>query len=414
MIHTNKDHSEVTAPCCDNLTISYKFLIIQFLAEKNSERSGKMKRRKHPRLPNGYGTIRFLGKGRRNPYAVHPPVTEFTIDGVPITPKALCYVDDWYKGFAVLTAYKAGTYYTGYELTLDKAIVTDSKLAEKILADYNRTKSADRNKSQGLTFSQVYEDFCKWKFNDRSSRNTVMSYENGYIHCSNLHDREFIGLRYKDLQETILQCDRGQSTKQNIIKLIHQMYRYAMIAEIIDKDYSKFISVNSKSERKSGQPFSDDDLRVMWNNNHGIISTLLIMCYSGFRISEYKTLEINLEQCYFRGGIKTKSGKNRIVPIHSAILPMVRESVETQGKIIPCEYVPFLHAMKRELKKLGIKERTPHDCRHTFSRLCEKYEVRENDRKRMLGHSFSDVTNAVYGHRQLDDLRKEMEKIQCY
>ena len=40
--------------------------------------------------------------------------------------------------------------------------------------------------------------------------------------------------------------------------------------------------------------------------------------------------------------------------------------------------------------------------------------MRENDRKRMLGHSFSDVTNAVYGHRQLDDLKKEIEKIQCY
>lgn len=372
------------------------------------------KRKKHPRMPNGYGTIRFLGSGRRNPYAVHPPVTEFTLDGVPITPKALCYVDDWYKGFAVLTAYKAGTYYTGYELTLDKGIVTDSKLAEKILADYNRTKSADRRKPQGLTFSQVYVDFRQWKFNDSSVRNTVMSYENGYLHCSNLHDREFIGLRYKDLQETVLRCDRGMSTKQNIIKLIHQMYKYAMITEIIDKDYSRFISVDSKSERKAGQPFSDDDLRVMWDNNHGIISTLLIMCYSGFRISEYKTLEVNLEQNYFKGGIKTKSGKNRLVPIHSAILPMVRDSMKNHGAIIPCDYKHFLYEMGKILPSFGIERRTPHDCRHTFSRLCEKYGVRENDRKRMLGHSFQDVTNAVYGHRQLDDLRYEIEKIKCY
>ena len=28
------------------------------------------KRKKHPRLPNGYGQIRFLGKNRRNPYGV--------------------------------------------------------------------------------------------------------------------------------------------------------------------------------------------------------------------------------------------------------------------------------------------------------------------------------------------------------
>lgn len=43
--------------------------------------------------------------------------------------------------------------------------------------------------------------------------------------------------------------------------------------------------------------------------------------------------------------------------------------------------------------------------------LCEKYNVKENDRKRMLGHSFRDITNAVYGHRDLEDLREEIEKI---
>ena len=45
--------------------------------------------------------------------------------------------------------------------------------------------------------------------------------------------------------------------------------------------------------------------------------------------------------------------------------------------------------------------------------LCEKYKVEENDRKRLLGHSFLDVTNSVYGHRELEELRKEIEKIQC-
>ena len=82
------------------------------------------KRKKYQKLPNGYGSIKFLGKGRRNPYAVHPPVTEFSLNGSPITPKALCYVDSWIKGFAVLTAYKAGTYYPGYEKTLNITILT--------------------------------------------------------------------------------------------------------------------------------------------------------------------------------------------------------------------------------------------------------------------------------------------------
>lgn len=67
------------------------------------------KRKKYPKLPNGYGSIRYLGKGRRNPYAVHPPTTDFSENGSPIMPTPLCYTDSWIKGFTVLTAYKAGS-----------------------------------------------------------------------------------------------------------------------------------------------------------------------------------------------------------------------------------------------------------------------------------------------------------------
>ncbi len=34
------------------------------------------RRKKHMKLPNHFGSIKYLGKGRRRPYAVYPPVTE--------------------------------------------------------------------------------------------------------------------------------------------------------------------------------------------------------------------------------------------------------------------------------------------------------------------------------------------------
>ena len=38
---------------------------------------------------------------------------------------------------------------------------------------------------------------------------------------------------------------------------------------------------------------------------------------------------------------------------------------------------------------------------------------READRKRLLGHSFgNDLTNRVYGHRSIKELKQEIEKIQ--
>lgn len=76
------------------------------------------KRKKHERLPNAYGSIRYLGKNRKNPYAVHPPCKDISEEGDYIRPKAICYVDDWYVGFAVLNAWHAGTYKVGDENTL--------------------------------------------------------------------------------------------------------------------------------------------------------------------------------------------------------------------------------------------------------------------------------------------------------
>lgn len=95
------------------------------------------KRKKYPKLPNSFGSIRYLGKNRRNCYAVHPPAT-IDATGKVIRPPAICYVDDYLKGFAVLTAYKAGTYKPGMEKELEIAPTTDADtLISRILSDYN-------------------------------------------------------------------------------------------------------------------------------------------------------------------------------------------------------------------------------------------------------------------------------------
>ena len=99
-----------------------------------------------------------------------------------------------------------------------------------------------------------------------------------------------------------------------------------------------------------------------------------------------------------------------------AILPMLKEITEEGKVLFFCgkSVSQFRRDMKNTLRKLGLPERTPHSCRHTFSRLCESYGVREADQKRMLGHSFgSDITNGVYGHRTVEELRAEIEKIKA-
>lgn len=377
------------------------------------------------------GSIKYLGKGRRNPYAVHPPTTEFTLDGIPKTPKALCYVSDWMIGFAVLTAYNAGTYYPGYEKTLaSTAEISDSKLSQSILADYNLTKAADEKlEAAKKTFSDVYEEFYQWKYERDQSRKFSESSKNStraaYKNCSAIHDKVFANLRHQDLQNVVDSCPLKHASKELIVSLMHQMYSYAEIYELCDKDYSAHVKINTEDDDEHGVPFTDDEMRILWGHKEDdIVQMILIMCYSGFRITEYSKITIDLGDRSFHGGIKTRASKIRTVPIYSGIYDMVVERCEKYGikNIIGYTTSKFRDEMTSTLSTLGIayaitgEKHTPHDCRHTFSALCEKYEVKENDRKRMLGHSFKgDVTNDVYGHRTLEDLRAEIEKIKiCY
>ena len=233
-----------------------------------------------------------------------------------------------------------------------------------------------------------------------------------YKNCKSIHDRSFRSLTANDLQEVVDNCPKKHSSLELIIILFHQMYAYAEANDLADKDYSKFVKINKVDDDEHGEPFSEDDLRILWNHQENeVVEMLLIMCYSGFRISAYENMKTNLEERYFQGGVKTAAGKDRIVPIHSALLPLVHKRLDRYDVYLPTGVSNFRKAMYGILKSLGIKKHTPHDCRHTFSMLCDKYGVNENDKKTMLGHAFTDVTNKVYRHRELEELRKQIEQI---
>lgn len=379
------------------------------------------KRKKHERLPNAYGSIRYLGKNRKNPYAVHPPCKDINEEGDYVRPKAICYVDDWYVGFAVLNAWHAGTYKPGDEMLFKSyraASATDlDAFCRRILTDFSAHAHVEEVKKENeLTFAQVYEMFYDWKYGEHApkklSNSSRDSTRAAYKNCSPIHDRIFRELKLNDLQSCLDNCSLKKSSLELISILLKQMYKFARPRELCVEDYAHYLIIPDAQEDEHGIPFSGKELSWLWQHKENqTIEMLLIMCYSGFRISAYNTMKINLKEGYFQGGVKTNAGKNRIVPIHSAIFPLVEQRLQRDGTLLNITTRAFRSAMKTALKSLEIQH-TPHDCRHTFSMLCEKYGVREADRKRLLGHSFgNDITNGIYGHRTLEELRSEVEKI---
>ena len=349
------------------------------------------KRKRHTKLPNGYGNITFLGKGRRRPYAVYPPSTK-RIQGRQIRASALGYCETYEDARELLSMYHKG---------LD---LPDVPIVKKT----------------GPTFAEVYERYYADKYSNEArqlSEASRRSTQSAYKNVTALHDRDFCSLTYADLQAVLDSCQLKHASLELIKSLFRQMYAYAEKYEITDKDQSRHLEIRIPDDDEHGVPFSDEDIARIWadvsQDASGTAKRLLVMIYSGFRVSAFSGLLVRLEpEWYFQGGVKTKAGKNRIVPIHSGIRQIVAELMESGG--LGIKPATFNRAMRQYLPTIGIMDdHTPHDCRHTFSRLCEKYGVPEADRKRLMGHSFgADITNGIYGHRTLEELRESIELIQ--
>lgn len=410
------------------------------------------------RLQRGFGSIRYLGPGRKNAYAVHPP-RKRNEDGSNVRPKALCYVSDWYVGFAVLAAWHAGAYTPGMEDTilermhknpenkepgieerlrdtipqtqeelysyctlLQEYVCSMGKAAKKIKKERRLEKTAVQNES--LTIKEVYEKFYESKYGKGAPRalseSSAAHTKSNFKKLSAFADRNMDEITIDELQEFVNGINLSRTVVLQTIILIKQLYEYALAREYCTKNPAKHIRTPDLQEYTHHQDFTDEELRILWGRRDDpVVKMILIMCYSGFRLSAYKSIEIHLDEKYFLGGIKTEAGKGRVVPIHSCIYDMTKELVASGNVYFCCNGKDsFYRRMRRKMVELGIdtegRYHTPHSCRHTFSRLCESYNVREADRKRLMGHSFGgDLTNGTYGHRTLEELRAEIEKIQC-
>ena len=343
-------------------------------------------RKKHKKLPNGFGSIKKLSGNRTKPFAAYPPVVEFKNNGSPVTVPAIGYYEDWYLAFDALREYNKAP----YDLS-----------------------------SQGITFREVYESYYQAKYENNKKKTLSASSQRAtkaaFKNCLSLHNRKFKELRKADLQNIVDTCELKHASLELIVSLYKGMYKYALENDIVDKDYSQFVTINIKDDDEKGEPFTQAELDTLWKNkDKKYVWIILIMIYSGFRIKAYEALEINLSEKYFKGGVKTTAGKNRIVPIHNSIMEYAKRFIPSKFKAdyfrVNCFYAT-LHKLGIEYTATG-KKHTPHDCRHTFSWLCDHYNVNELSKHLLMGHSLgNDVERSVYGHRTLEELRAEIDKI---
>ena len=386
------------------------------------------RRKKHPKLPNGFGSIRYIGTGRRNPYAVHPPSKQSDDNGLCSRPKVLAYATDYLQGMQILMAYHSGTLTEDFLQNLRPTVDSSEEAIQSILSSYNTLVSVQsgRKEEYKYTFEEVYLSFIEHKKigkdGNAPAKVTISAYVAAYSKFQSISHLAFEDLRFTQIQNVINESTAGYSTKKNMIKLLNQMGKYAKkYLELDSSQYSGF-EVLDKNDIEHGIPFTEDQIKSMHKHLDDFgAETLYLLCYTGHRINELRIVTYDEASNCLIGGNKTNAGQHKLVPVHEAVTDIIKRRLQKYNCLLPYgrskvyrEIYKFLinHNMNECINPDGIPtHHTPHDCRHTFAMLCDHYGVEERIKKRLIGHSFSDITNSVYGHTLLEDLRKGIEKI---
>lgn len=343
--------------------------------------------------PNGYGSVVKLSGNRRKPFWVRK-TTGWNDKGHPI-----------YETI-------------GYCVTREEGNI--------LLAEYNKNPwDVDRIK---ITLQELFNLWLEKKSQKlgNSNRNSLKS---AYKHISKLSGMKYREIKSYHMQDCIDNCGKGYSTQGAIKNLWGHLDRFSLELDIITRCYSDLLT-SDPIPQTSRERFSDAEIKKVWNMYNEYINgkkfdsvpaewidTVLIFLYSGFRISELLTLKtenVNLTNMTFKGGIKTNAGKNRIVPIHSAILQIVKNRLNK-------DFEYFININGQKVSQSSYRanwnclmdylniNKTPHECRHTFESILDSKGANRRCIDLMMGHVSKDVGNRVYNHKTIEELKVAIE-----
>lgn len=328
--------------------------------------------------PNGYGSVVKLSGNRRNPFCARK-TSGYNEKGQPV--------------------YKA----IGYYPTRKDAMIA--------LADYNR-QPFDIDLSK-ITLEQLYTKWSAREF-PKMKKASMSSHRASFNWCEPLYKIPYKKIKSYQMQEIIDNCNKSYSTKNAIKNLFGALDNYALELDIIIKKNSDLVKGESIPD-SNRLPFSDDEINNLWDNQHiENVDTVLILIYSGFRISEFlnmKMSDINFEEMYFKGGVKTEAGKNRIVPIHPLIQNFVLARKEKEYKYLMGmnKYTvdEYYTIWKKIMKDLNMNH-TPHECRHTFRTMLDSAGANKVCIDLMMGHKSKGTGERFYTHKTIQELKEAL------
>ena len=339
------------------------------------------------RNENGYGSIICLdktGKKRRKPWAVRVTV-------------------GWENG-------RQKRKYIGYYRTQKEALMA--------LAEYHKS-GVDIDLTK-LTLEEVFDRWYS-RIEQKATKTVLQGHNMAKTRLGALGKKLIKDVKADHVEDWINSAELKQSTKHRLKSTLSQVFEYAEQNDIIQKNPVKFVKLETANE-KAGKIFTDEEIKYLWEHADENVDykTLLILIYTGMRIGELlklKVEDINLEEQYAIGGSKTEAGKDRVIPIHDKILPIVKERIEKYGflapttKGTPTSYVAFNQRLTKLMEKLKWEHKS-HDARKTAISLMHRFEIPMEVIRMIVGHSGKGVTEKVYIYKSKQELVDYINKVQ--
>ena len=198
------------------------------------------------------------------------------------------------------------------------------------------------------------------------------------------------------------------SSMTKIKSLLNQLYKYAISNKITDINYATLVKIPRGAEAGTIRAMTDAEFKILeknWKNVAGA-DAVYALCFLGFRVSEFCQLSpssYNEKAKTLIGGLKTEAGRNRTVPVHSKIQPLIESWVaagheslyaDKDGK--PYNKDRFTrNVWKPAIAALGLPDDlSPHSARHTCATRLSAAGARPEDIQQILGHSdYSETAN---------------------
>lgn len=301
---------------------------------------------------------------------------------------------------------------------------TNQADAQIFQADYNRVHLHHVLPGHQVTLAELYHRWLPAHIADTDpSDSALASYANSFKHLSCLQYEPFQNLKYMDYQRVLdgmRKSGLSYSSLKKVRSLVSLLKKYANKIELTNKSYAPLLSIGKNKAIRPHKPFSRQKINRLWQHvGEPGVDTVLILLYTGMRVGEMLALqktEVNLRQGYIRiTKSKTVSGI-RNIPIHHRISPLIASRIKSAGVYLisdaggkPYDYSRYCLLWRAVMHSINADGHTTHDCRHTVATLLDNAGANETAKRRILGHAGGDVTERVYTHKGLRQLRKCIE-----